>query len=220
MVIYHESEGLFPGGAWTMTFGDLVFTPCEYLKKPNAELPGASEAEISDEATMVALRASTGQEVFHLRGTLRGVITDRGILNLIGKNKLMSVSLKDVLDLAPSGYQKRLGSSEGHFVKASAIQRWETPVDRVYELIQAGSTLIAGQRGGFACYDADSGRLVWKTTIPGSTAKVLPSTRSRRTRCLMPITWPIWLSFSPTRLWIWGKSRPRNSIASRVHTEA
>lgn len=45
-LIYHESEGLFPGGAWTMTFGELAFTPCEYLKKPNPVLPGGSEAEI------------------------------------------------------------------------------------------------------------------------------------------------------------------------------
>jgi len=216
-LIYHESEGLFPGGAWTMTFGDLVFTPCEYLKKPNAELPGASEAEISDEATMVALRASTGQEVFHLRGALRGVITDRGILNLIGRNKLMSVSLKDVLDRAPGGYLKKLGSSEGHFVEASAIQRWETPVKRIYELIQAGSTLIAGQRGAFACYDAGSGRLVWKTTMPGDVHELvvvggdlLLSTTEGEIRCyrigrgdaekvVRPITSPIVASGSTKR---------------------
>ena len=76
-LLYHEAEGLFPGGAWTMTFGDLTFTPCEYLKKPNPELPDASEAKISEEATLVALHAATGEEVFHLRGALRGVVTDR-----------------------------------------------------------------------------------------------------------------------------------------------
>ena len=121
-LIYHESEGLFPGGAWTMTFGDLTFTPCELLKKPNPESPDGPEADISPNACLVAVLARTGEEVFHLRGVLRGVISDDGRMTLIGPNKLVNLELDEVLAAAVDK-QQRLGSSEGHFVEAAELGR-------------------------------------------------------------------------------------------------
>ena len=171
--LYNEAEGLFPGGAWTMTFGELAFTPCEFLKKPNPVVPEASEAEICEEASLVALRARTGEEVFHLHGALRGVIDDDGGLSLIGRKRLVRVALEDVLKAAPGGYQAKRGSSEGHFVEVDEHKRWETPVERVYELIQAGSTLIAGERETLACYSADDGSRLWQTTLEGDVRELL-----------------------------------------------
>jgi len=170
--IYHESEGLFPGGAWTMMAQGLAFTPCELLQKPNPEAPAGDEADISPFACLVGLRARTGEEVFHLRGALRGVITDDKILNLVGPKKLLSVRLEDVLKAAPAG-QARIGSSEGQFVDAAKHVRWQTPADRVYELIQAGATLIAGGRNTLACYNASDGRKTWETTVNGDVRELL-----------------------------------------------
>jgi outer membrane protein assembly factor BamB len=176
--LYDEAEGLFPGGAWTMTFGELAFTPCEYLKKPNPVAPEASEAEICEEACLVALKARTGEEVFHLHGALRGVIDDEGELSLIGRKRLVSACLQDVLEAAPGGYEPRRGSSEGHFVEVDEHRRWETPVERVYELIQAGSTLIAGGRETLACYGAADGRPLWETKLAGDVRELLIAGRS------------------------------------------
>ena len=171
--LYHESEGLFPGGAWTMLHGGLTFVACEYLQKPNPVRPTGPEADISDEASLVALRTDTREEVFHLNGALRGVVTDAGVLNLIGPKKLISVALSDVLRAAPDSYKAKMGSSEGHMVPAAKIQRWETPVERVFDLIQAGSTLIAGGRGAFTCYDAAKGHKTWEAKVPGDVHELL-----------------------------------------------
>jgi outer membrane protein assembly factor BamB len=171
--LYNEAEGLFPGGAWTMTFGDLAFTPCEYLKKPNPVAPEAWEAEICEETCLVALKARTGEEVFHLHGALQGVIDDEGQLSLIGRKRLVSVPLQAVLEAAPGGYEARRGSSEGHFVEVDDHKRWETPVERVYDLIQAGSTLIAGGRGTLACYRAGDGSKLWETRLEGDVRELL-----------------------------------------------
>jgi len=172
-VLYHESEGLFPGGAWTMTYGDLAFTPCEYLKKPNPERPAKAEADIWNEATMVGIRARDGEEVFHLNGVLKGVIDDKGRMSLIGPGKLVSIDLEDVLQAAPDSYVAKMGSSEGHMVDAAKHQCWETPVERIYELIQAGSTLIAGGRGTLACYNAEDGSKTWQTKLAGDVHELL-----------------------------------------------
>ena len=176
--LYNEAEGLFPGGAWTMTFGDLAFTPCEFLQKPNPVAPEAAEAEISDETCLVALQARTGEEVFHLHGVLRGVIDENGQLSLIGPKRLVSVALKDVLEAAPDGYQAKRGSSEGHFVEVDAHKRWETSVERVYELIQAGSTLIAGGRKTITCYSALDGSQLWETRLAGDVHELLVADQS------------------------------------------
>ncbi len=177
-LLYNESEGLFPGGAWTMTYDDLAFTPCEYLKKPNPERPNKAEADICDEATVVGIRARDGQEVFHLNGVLKGVIDDNGRMSLIGPGKLVSIELKDVLEAAPDSYVAKMGSSEGHMVDAAKYQRWETPVDRIYELIQAGSTLIAGGRGALACYNAEDGSKTWEAKLAGDVHELLIADQS------------------------------------------
>lgn len=176
--LYNESEGLFPGGAWTMTYEDLAFTPCEYLKKPNPERPTKAEADIWNEATMVGIRARDGQEVFHLNGVLRGVINDKGRMSLIGPGKLVSIDLKDVLEAAPDSYVAKMGSSEGHMVDAAEHKRWETRVERIYELIQAGSTLIAGGRGSLKCYSAENGNKTWETELAGDVHELLIADRS------------------------------------------
>jgi len=177
-LLYHESEGLFPGGAWTMTYEDLAFAPCEYLKKPNPERPTKAEADICSEATMVGIRARDGQEVFHLNGVLKGVINDEGRMSLIGPGKLVGIDLKDVLEAAPDSYVAKMGSSEGHMVDAANHKLWETPVDRIYELIQAGSTLIAGGRGTLVCYSAEDGSKTWETELMGDVHGLLIADQS------------------------------------------
>jgi len=177
-LLYNEAEGLFPGGAWTMTFGDLAFTACEYLKKPNPVAPEGTEAEICEEASLVALKARTGEEVFHLHGALRGVIDEKGQMALIGRRKLVGIALEDVLRAAPGGYEAKRGSSEGHFVEVDRHKRWETPVERVFELVQAGSTLIAGGRNRLTCYNALDGGKRWETELRGDVRELLVAGRS------------------------------------------
>ena len=172
-LIYDESEGLFPGGAWTMTYDGLAFTPCEYLQKPNPERPVKAEADIWNEASMVAIRAKDGEEIFHLNGVLKGVINDEGRMSLIGPSKLVSVDLKDVLKAAPDCYVEKMGSSEGHMVDVAKHKRWEIPTERIYQLIQAGSTLIAGGRGTLTCYNAEDGRRTWETELGGDARELL-----------------------------------------------
>ena len=177
-LLYNEAEGLFPGGAWTMTFGDLAFTPCEFLKKPNHLAPEALEAKISQEASLVALEARTGKEVFHLHGALRGVIDDNGQMSLVGPKGLVRVALEDVLRSAPGGYQAKRGNSAGHFVEVDEHKQWETPVKQVYELLQAGSTLIAGGRNTLTCYNSNDGSQLWQMQLKGDVRELLIAGRS------------------------------------------
>ena len=99
--------------------------------------------------------------------------TDEGVLSLIGPNRLISVALSDVLRAAPDSYKAKMGSSEGHMLLAAKLQRWATPVERIFDLIQAGATLIAGGRDSLTCYDATDGHKTWETEIRGDAHELL-----------------------------------------------
>ena len=172
-IIYHEAEGLFPGGAWTMTHDDLVFVPCPVLKKPNPVRHGGGEAPISDEACLVALRAGTGEEVFHLRRALQGVIDDEGLMTLFGPDGLISIELDKVLQAARNMKRRVIRNSIGHFVPSREHRRWQTSTGRIYSIVRADDTVIAGGQGWLRCFDANTGKKTWGTEVDGDVRDLL-----------------------------------------------
>ena len=174
-----------------MTHGDLAFTPCETLLKPNPVKPAGAEAEIFADASLVAIEARTGKEVFHLRGGLRGTIADDGTLSVFGPGTLLQVQIDKVREAAKK--QTRVGTSVGHFVRAAEHLRWQTTVPRLYTVIRAGDTLIAGAKGAVLCFDAASGRQTWKAAVEGQVrallvadGRLLVSTTTGAIHCYAP----------------------------------
>jgi outer membrane protein assembly factor BamB len=161
-LIYHEAEGLFPGGAWTMTFGDLIFTRCEEMRKPDLHEPDPQQTVRSRNASLVALDATTGKEVFHCRSGSWGVISDQGILTVVGGDKLISIPLASLREQAT---RKSIRFHvEGRLVD---IGHKGMAVDPIHALLQAGDTLMAGHNGRIACYDAQSGQAIWQHAVQG-----------------------------------------------------
>ena len=120
--------------------GNKYLTRRDFLKKSgNVALAGAAALSFGSLTGCTTFSKETSEVVGQ-------TIDDDGQLSLIGRKKLVRVALEDALKAAPGGYEAKRGSSEGHFVEVDAIKLWETPVERIYSLVQAGSTLIAGGR--------------------------------------------------------------------------
>ncbi|MEA3368020.1 MAG: PQQ-binding-like beta-propeller repeat protein, partial [Planctomycetota bacterium] len=196
---YHEADGDFTGGAWTMTAHGLVFTQADTLQKEfGSKLrrdDPSPEADVFDLATLVALDAGTGQEVFSLRGGARGVLSDAGQLTVIGRGRLLSVHLDDIRKAV--GKKTVIKHTLGHFVDGEGIAKWAAPVERVYSLLQAGGTLIAGGRGTVECFDDADGRRLWQTGVPGQAramciapGHLIVSTTVGRIYCFVPTDRP------------------------------
>ena len=194
-VLYHEADGDFTGGARVMLAGGLVFTQADTLKKEyGSDLrreDDASESEIFELATLVALDGKTGHEVFSLRGGSRGAISPGGLITLIGRKELLAVELPQV--------QKALGKPSviahtlGHFVEGAKIARWRAEVDRVYALRQAGETILAGGRDLVEAFSAADGKRLWSRKVQGQARAMcladgrwIVSTTAGRIYCFVP----------------------------------
>lgn len=198
-LVYHEADGDFTGGGLVMTADsgtELVFTQADTLKKEyGAELRRADESpesEIFDLATLVALDGATGREVFSLRGGSRGTLSDEGLITLIGRQQLIAVDLDDVRRATPA-QATVIQHTLGHFVDNEKIRRWSAPVERVYSLLQAGQTLIAGGRGTVECFAASNGSSLWRGEVVGqarglcvASDRLIVSTSEGQITCFAP----------------------------------
>ena len=168
-ILYHESEGDFAGGAWTTTFDNIVFTPCESLiKEYGSSLRRSTPADQAlpfASASLVALDSKTGREVFTLQGGRKGVISDAGIMTLVGLDGLVCVDLSDVRRSV--GQESTIRHTTGHFVSAAQHQLWQRRMGVVYSLLQAGKTLIAGGRETVAFIDVRTGKQLWDGSVEG-----------------------------------------------------
>ncbi len=87
-------------------------------------------------------------------------------LNLLGKHR--AVGAGDVLYASGSGnvtafdLQALLGGT-----KPEECKKWDAPHERAYELILAGSTLVAGGRGTVTAIDAADGQALWQNEVDG-----------------------------------------------------
>ncbi len=167
--LYHEADGDFTGGARLMAARGLVFTQADTLAKEfGSQLRRKSkgpEADIFELATLVALDERTGREVFSLRGGSRGVLADDGLITLIGRGRLIAVDIAKVRGAI--GKKTVIRHTMGHFVEPGRIRRWSAKVDRVYALLQAGGTILAGGRGTVQAFAADDGERLWQAKVRG-----------------------------------------------------
>lgn len=197
---WHEAEGDFTGGAWTMTWDGLVFSPCESLMKEYGSTLRrpfeGNEAPMFESVSLVAMDGATGREVFILQGGRKGVISDDGVLTMIGRDKLIRVRLEDVK--AAIGKESTILHTTGHFVNSQKHQLLEINAGVVYSLLQAGDVLIAGGRDRVAALDAMSGRLVWESKVDGqvrslclASGRLVASTTSGEVYCYQTAETPL-----------------------------
>ena len=107
--------------------------------------------------------------------------------------RVAAVDLKDVRERTPAKATV-IRHTLGHFVENEDIRRWSTPVDRVYALLQAAKTIIAGGRGVVKCFDAEDGKRLWNDEVDGQvrnmcivSGRLIVSTTEGQITCYTPV---------------------------------
>jgi outer membrane protein assembly factor BamB len=143
------------GGAWNVLAQGLLFAwRCHVGPDIDVQV-GEYKPDPND--GLVVFDAETGQEKREFAGKLR-VVVRGNVLYATGQGTLTAYDLKAWLGGA----------------KAADCTLWEAllaaekgQAARVYELIMAGNTLVAGGRGTVSAYDAAKGKRLWQDDVDG-----------------------------------------------------
>ncbi len=127
-------------------------------------------------------------------------------LNLLGKHR--AVVSNDRLYASGSGNVTAFdlpGLLGGK--KPEECKRWDAPHERAYELILAGSTVVAGGRGTVTAIDAAGGQVLWHSEVDGeaqglavSDGRLVVSTDTGRIACFGPDSGVTPVEVSPATL--------------------
>lgn len=184
-----------PGSAWTMTTKGVFFSAC----RRGTGLPVSSlgpDSVLRPEGLM-AWSVGTGDPVFSLADVYRAAFSDETLYLTAGTysgkpSSVLAVDYEKIskeVNLSPP-------HADGHDGAGFAAQRvtdkakWQTPTDRIYELIVAGEVLVAGGPDSVMLLDADSGDELWKAKVEGQarglaviSGRLLVSTTTGRIYC-------------------------------------
>ena len=170
-LLFHEIglgyKAHYPGGSWIMAAHDwLMFKRQHNYKDTDVR---STEYELG--------RNSEGIILYHYR-------TGNPQIALTG-SRVLGAAVEDDLILGGAGSVIRINSNElriaykNHkqvkkikgapkYYDPTALAQWNTDIGRVYTLMIAGDTVIAGGRGIITLMDVKSGKKLWQKKVEGS----------------------------------------------------
>ncbi|NQT15886.1 MAG: PQQ-binding-like beta-propeller repeat protein, partial [Planctomycetes bacterium] len=130
--------------------GDLYFNTNNRFQNPSESHVG--EAEPSGQDGMIAYPAATGDQLCHLPGKYRVLVSD-DVVYAAGGGSI------EAIELGALRRKNRIGEKDA---------TWTTPhAERVYCLAMAGETLLTGNRDRIAAYRVTDGKAVWGVDVKG-----------------------------------------------------
>ncbi|MCK5801237.1 MAG: PQQ-binding-like beta-propeller repeat protein [Lentisphaeria bacterium] len=151
LLYYKAAEALQDGGAWSLVWRDVMFTPKNRFTNPSEARVG--EAMPSGSDGMVVYSLKTGEKLLRLSGKYRV---------LAAGNKLFTIGGGVIECLDVSQWEPSLGKPPSKVV-------WTQSLDtRAYAVAVAGATLLVGGADQVRAYDADTGKPVWQAEVKGS----------------------------------------------------
>ncbi|MFQ6096416.1 MAG: PQQ-binding-like beta-propeller repeat protein [Armatimonadota bacterium] len=222
------------GGAWVTAARDLVFgerRPVQADRHVSLE-----EAQPAPGEGLIAWDYRTGQQRLAIVGKHRAVVLG-DTMYATGDGAVSAIDLPGLLQVARRFYASgefdpnvpRGHAGGAMFIRGSRYPwvtskvvpvyprpvKWQTPLGRTYALILAGGTLVAGGQGVVTAVDADTGKVLWQTSVEGEARGLAVAGR----RLLVGLSTGEILCFGPTRVEEPKTVRPRTT-APRTSAEA
>ncbi len=159
------------GGSWNFLTEDLLFSWSTHVGPDLPVMAGEYQPDPND--GLIAFDARTSREKREMKGKLCAV-SKNGIIYAAGRDTVGAYRLRKwVAGAAPETYTV-----------------WEIPLGRVYSLILAGNTLIAGGPEKVSAMDIETGKTVWRDAVEGqvralaaSAGRLLVSTTTGEILC-------------------------------------
>jgi len=170
-LLFHEIglgyKAHYPGGSWIMAAHDWVM-----FKRQHNYRDGdvkSTEYELGRNAEGIVLNNyRTGNPEIALVGgrIIAAAIEDDLVMG--GAGSVIRVNAKELRDAYKAHKQVKAQKGGPKYYDPAPLAKWNTDIGRVYSLMIAGDTIIAGGKGVITLLDVQSGRKLWQKKVEGS----------------------------------------------------
>ncbi|KPK49596.1 MAG: hypothetical protein AMK72_04090 [Planctomycetes bacterium SM23_25] len=170
-LLFHEIglgyKAHYPGGSWTMAAHDWIMFKRQHnyrdtdVKSTEYQLGRNSEG-------IILYNYRTGNPEIALVGGRIIAAAIEGDLILAGAGSVIRINANELRDAYKAHKQVRKQKGQPKYYDPTPLAKWNTDIGRVYTLMVAGNTIIAGGKGTITLLDVKSGRKLWQRNVNGS----------------------------------------------------
>lgn len=158
----------YPGGSWVMASHDwIVFKRQHNYRDADVEFKEYEIGENIEGVIMYNYRTGNPEMALTSGKVLAAVRGDDMIL--AGDGPVISVNIKKMrTEYSTHEETKNRLAVRPKYMDPTPLADWKTDIGRVYSLLIAGNTVIAGGRGVVTLLDAAGGRNLWHREVQGN----------------------------------------------------
>jgi len=169
-LLFHEIgrgyKAHYPGGSWIMAAHDWVMFKRQHnYKDSNVQYDEYRLGPNTEGIIMYNYRTGAA-EVALIGG--RVIAAALGDDLVLGGGSVIRINAPELRDKYKAHKQVKKIKGSPKYFDPTPLARWETDIGRVYSLMIAGSTIIAGGQETVTLLDAGSGRQLWRRKVEGS----------------------------------------------------
>ena len=170
-LLFHEIglgyKAHYPGGSWTMAAHDwIMFKRQHNYKDTDVESTAYQLGRNSEGIILYHYRTGT-PEIALVGGRVVAAAVE-GDLVLAGAGSVIRINANELRDAYKAHKQVKAQKGEPKYYDPTPLAKWDTDIGRVYALLIAGDTIIAGGKGIITLVDVKSGRKLWRRDVDGS----------------------------------------------------
>jgi len=179
-LLFHEIglgyKAHYPGGSWIMAAHDWIMFKRQHnykdtdVKNTEYQIGGNAEG-------IILYNYRTGEPEIALVGgrIIAAAIGEDLILG--GAGSVIRVNADELRDAYKAHPEGKGQKGEPKYYDPAPLAKWNTDIGRVYTLMIAGNTIIAGGKGTITLLDASSGRKLCAKSVDGSVRGLAVSQR-------------------------------------------
>jgi len=170
-LLFHEIglgyKAHYPGGSWIMAAHDWVMFKRQHNYKDTDVKTAEYELGRNAEGIILYNYRTGNPEIATVGGRVVAAAVE-GDLVLAGAGSVIRVNAAELRDAYKA--HKQVGKQKGgpKYYDPTPLAKWDTDIGRVYTLLIAGDTIIAGGKGTITLLDVTSGRKLWRRNVEGA----------------------------------------------------
>ncbi len=169
-LLFHEIgrgyKAHYPGGSWIMAAHDWIMFKRQHNYKDKGVEFEEYELGRNTEGIMMYNYRTGEAEVALIGGRVLAAALGGDLI--LGGGSVIRINAEELREKYKAHKETKKIKGSPKYFDPTPLAKWETDIGRVYSLMIAGNTVIAGGRGTVILLDAENGRKLWQREVEGN----------------------------------------------------